>query len=101
MAGLSGILPTIWARFQNWDKDTQRALFQIFNLSILSLSLVVQTVTGLFGAELLQAILFALPGTILGAWIGRICYDRLATPGFNKIVLLVLAMSGLVLLATS
>ena len=40
IAGLSGVLPTIWASLRGWTKDERRAIFQSFNLSILSLALV-------------------------------------------------------------
>jgi uncharacterized membrane protein YfcA len=43
----------------------------------------------------------ALPGTIGGAWIGSLVYRRLGDRGFQKVVMGLLLVSGLVLIATS
>lgn len=100
LAALSGILPTIWAELRGWEKDARRAVFQGFNLSILTLSLLSQGAAGLLTAELGRLLLVALPGTILGAWIGRRIYSRLDTRGFARVVLAVLMVAGLVLVVT-
>lgn len=95
LAALSGPLPTIWARFKGWDKAEQRGVFQAFNLSILTIVAVAQSFAGLMTFEVGRLALLALPGTILGAWLGRRAYERLATPSFNKAVLALLFLSGL------
>jgi len=101
LAGLSGPLPTIWCRFRGWNKDEQRGVFQIFNLAILSFAALNLSVGGLMTLELGRLVLLALPGTLLGAWLGRRCYARLATESFNRAVLVVLMLSGLTLIATA
>ncbi|MSP97673.1 MAG: sulfite exporter TauE/SafE family protein [Betaproteobacteria bacterium] len=101
LAGLSGPLPTIWAGLRGWDKDTKRAVFQAFNTSILAFALVSQAVAGLMTAQLGQLVLFALPGTILGAWLGRRVYNTLNNAMFEKAVLVVLMLSGLMLLLSA
>ena len=42
--GLSGALPTIWCGLKGWGKDAQRAVFQPFNLAVLSFALLVQAI---------------------------------------------------------
>ena len=98
LAGMSGPLPTIWAGLRGWDKDTKRAVFQAFNTAILSFALVAQGFTGLLTAELGHFVLVALPGTILGAWLGRRLYGRLDGAKFERIVLTVLMLSGFMML---
>ena len=71
-----------------------RAVLQAFNTSILSFALVAQAFTGLLTAELWQLVLIALPGTILGSWIGRRLYTKLDSAKFEKVVLVLLLMSG-------
>jgi len=101
LAGLSGPLPTIWAGLRGWDKDTKRAVFQAFNTSILAFALVSQAFAGLVTAELGILVLVALPGTIFGAWIGRHLYSTLDNARFERIVLVVLMLSGFMLLASA
>lgn len=99
LAGLSGMLPTLWAELRGWEKDARRAVIQGFNLSILVLALASHGVAGLLDAELLRVFLIALPGTILGVWIGRRIYARVDTRRFSRIVLGVLLVAGIVLIA--
>ena len=101
LAGLSGLLPTIWSRLRGWGKDEQRGVFQAFNLTIQMFAAVTQTIGGVMTINVVHLVLLALPATIIGAWLGRICYGRLATPSFNRAVLFVLLMSGLTLIASA
>jgi uncharacterized membrane protein YfcA len=98
LAGLSGALPTIWASLRDWNKDARRAVFQGFNLTILSASLVVHAAAGLVTAELGRAALIALPGTLIGAFLGQRIYRRLDDHGFDRLVLAILLVAGITLL---
>jgi len=98
LAGLSGPFPTIWSGLRGWEKDARRAVLQAFNTAILGFALVAQAFTGLLTAELWQLVLIALPGTILGSWIGRRVYNVLDSAKFEKAVLVVLLLSGCMLL---
>ncbi|HUJ00941.1 MAG TPA: sulfite exporter TauE/SafE family protein [Usitatibacter sp.] len=95
LAGLSGLLPTLWAELRGWEKDARRAVFQGYNLSILAFALVSQATRGFLTPELGRLLLFALPGTIAGAWMGRSVYRRLDTRVFSKLVLALLLAGGL------
>ena len=101
LAGLSGILPTLWAELRGWEKDARRAVFQGYNLSILAFALMSQGTAGILTAELGRLLLIALPGTIVGAWIGRRIYGRLDTERFSKLVLALLIAGGAGLVATT
>lgn len=94
LAGLSGVLPTLWAELRGWEKDARRAVFQGYNLSILLFALASQGARGLVTLELGRLLLVALPGTIAGAWIGRRMYQRLDTERFSKLVLGLLLLGG-------
>lgn len=101
LAGLSGPLPTIWAGLRGWDKDARRAVFQAFNTAILSFALVSQAAAGLMTPDLGRLVLYALPGTLLGAWLGRRVYGLLDNAKFETAVLSLLMLSGLMLLASA
>lgn len=95
LAGLSGALPTVWATLQAWSKEERRAVFQAFNLTILSAMLVASLAQGLIGWRFLAAGAVALPGTLAGSWLGSRLYLRLDDRGFDRLVLLLLLVSGL------
>jgi uncharacterized membrane protein YfcA len=90
-AGLSGALPTIC---KGWTKDEQRAVFQPFNLSVLTWALIAQAAQGVLTEEVGMLALVCLPGTLVGAWLGIRCYGRIDDRQFRRIVLWLLFVSG-------
>jgi uncharacterized protein len=101
LAGLSGPLPTMWATIRGWPKDESRSVFQAFNLSILATALVAHAIAGLLTMEVGWAVMAALPGTILGAWIGARAYKPLSDRRFQEIILALLGISGGALIWTN
>lgn len=101
LAGLSGPPPTIWTGLRGWGKEQRRAVLQSFNFTILTLAFVSQVFAGFMTWELLQATLVALPGTLLGTWIGRRAYERLNDARFAQVVLIVLLIAGTMLIISS
>jgi len=101
IAGLSGAPATLWASLRGWGKDEKRSIFQAFNLTILSIALISEAASGLITREVGWSTLIALPGTLVGVWIGRKLYDRLGQTGFDRIVYLVLLLSGVMMIAFS
>ena len=101
LAGLSGPPPTIWTGLRGWEKDARRGVLQSFNFSILTFAFVAQAFAGLITLELGRLVLIALPGTLLGAFLGRRLYSRLDTVRFDKVVLTLLLIAGFALLFTT
>lgn len=101
LAGLSGPPPTIWTGLRGWGKDARRGVLQSFNFTILTFAFVTQVMAGFMTWELLQATLIALPGTLLGTWIGRRTYERLNDARFAQVVLVVLLLSGTMLIVSA
>jgi uncharacterized membrane protein YfcA len=97
LAGLSGALPTLWAALKGWPKEERRVVFQTFNTTVLSAMLAASLVQGLIGWRFLAALGVALPGTLIGAHLGSLLYRRLDDRGFDRIVLVLLLLSGLAL----
>jgi uncharacterized membrane protein YfcA len=101
LAGLSGPLPTLWASVSGWGKDERRGVFQTFNWTILTAALCLQTVTGLITQDVAWFALVALPGTIVGAWLGARTYRLLSDRNFRDVVLGLLFLSGVGLVWSS
>ena len=98
LAGLSGPLPTMWATLRGWSKDQRRGVFQAYNLTVLSAALVMHAAEGLLTWEIGWLLLWALPGTLSGAWLGVHAYHRLSDHRFHQVVLGLLGVSGLTLI---
>ena len=101
LAGLSGPLPILWASVRGWGKDERRAVFQIFNWTILSVALVVQAASGLITRETMWLSLVTLPATLGGAWLGVRTYHVLSDSHFRDVVLGLLFVSGVSLIWSS
>jgi uncharacterized membrane protein YfcA len=101
VAGLSGPLPTLWASVRGWGKDERRGVFQTFNWTVLSAALCLEIGTGFITWEVVRLALFALPGTIIGAWFGARTYRALSDQNFHDVVLGLLFLSGIGLLWSS
>jgi uncharacterized protein len=94
LTGLSGVLPVVWTDVRGWTKEQRRSVVQTFNMAILSLALVAHAVTGLLTRQVAFDALVALPATIAGAWLGAFIYRRLADRGYQRVVMLLLLVSG-------
>jgi uncharacterized protein len=101
LAGLSGPLPILWASVRGWGKAERRGVFQVFNWTILLTALCLQIGSGLIKADVIRLALLALPGTVLGAWLGKRVYHVLSEGNFRDIVLGLLFLSGVALVCSS
>jgi uncharacterized membrane protein YfcA len=101
LAGLSGPLPTLWASVRGWGKDQRRGVFQLYNLTVLAVAFGLQFAGGLVDQTMTWPALVALPGTILGAWLGTRAYHAMNDRNFTDAVLVLLFLSGLGLLWSS
>jgi uncharacterized membrane protein YfcA len=95
LAGLSGVLPTVWAALKGWPKGERRSVFQVFNTTVLSAMLLVSLARGLIDLRFVWALAVVLPGTMIGARLGSLLYRHLDDRRFDRIVLLLLLLSGL------
>ena len=98
LAGVSGAPPVIWTDIRGWTKEQRRGVLQMFNTAILSFALAVHAVSGLVTREVILAALVALPGTIAGAHAGAFVYRRLADRSYQRAIMVLLMVSGLVLM---
>ena len=101
LAGLSGALPAMWAGLRGWGKDERRAIFQPYNMAILSVAVVAHLFAGLFTPELMRSLLVAIPVTLIGAHLGKALYRRLHDHHFDRAVLAILLAGGILTLAST
>ena len=97
-AGLSGPLPLVWLQMRGGPNDAQRAVYQPFNLIMLTLAAVAMAIAGQVTREVLLVACVCLPVTLAGAWAGAHTYGRISPEAFRRVVLALLLVSGLVLL---
>lgn len=95
LAGVSGALPTVWATLKAFPKEYKRALFQSFNVTILTVMLISSAAAGLSTWEFWRALVISIPATIAGSRLGHWLYVRLDERRFDHIVLALLALSGI------
>jgi uncharacterized protein len=98
LTGLAGILPTAWCSIRGWPKDEQRAVFQPVGVAIFLITLAWLGGSGSVAAGTGWLIVAGLPAVLLGVWLGMKVYSRLSESGFRKVVLALLAVSGVALL---
>ncbi len=101
IAGLAGPAPILWCALRGWDRDTQRATFQGFLLVIQAAGLVAYLASGLITFEVLHLAAWILPCVLLPSWLGTRLYTRLNGAAFRRVVLGVLALTGLALVIQS
>jgi uncharacterized membrane protein YfcA len=101
IGGLTGPVPTLWCALRGWDNDTQRAVFQSFNLAMQVLTLVIYAVSGVLPFEAWHMFVLILPAMLIPTLIGARLYRRFSEVAFRRLVLLLLSLSGFVLLGVS
>ena len=101
LAGLSGPIPILWASVRGWGKDERRGIFQTFNGTVLGAAFCLQAATGFITREVVWLGLFALPATLIGAWLGARTYRALSDQNFRDVVLGLLFLSGIGLVWSS
>ena len=100
LASLSGPILTVWCDLKGWPKDEQRGTYQPYNFAMLSAALVAFGVAGLLTMPLLKLTVLSLPATLGGMRLGRRLYGKIDDRQFRKVVLGLLALSGLSLVGS-
>ena len=101
LGGFTGAIPTLWCTLRGFDKDTQRAVIQNFNLAMLTVTFVAYLAGGIVTRDMLPMILLVLPAMLLPALIGMRVYIGISEVAFRRIVLWLLTASGVALLSAA
>ena len=97
-AGFAGVVPTLWTTLRGWDKDTQRAVVQNFNLAALTATMAAYIATGTVTREMLPMFALVAPALVIPSLLGTRVYLGLSEARFRQIVLSLLTLSGLAML---
>jgi uncharacterized membrane protein YfcA len=98
MTGLAGPIITIWCQLRGWRKDEQRAIFQPVILASFILTAASLAVNGTITIDLIKIYAMGLPMLAAGVWLGLKLYGHLDEAAFQKVILIMLLLSGLVLI---
>jgi uncharacterized protein len=82
---------------RGWDRDAQRAVFQSFNLTMQVLTLTTYAASGTLTVGLTRIFAVMVPAAILPTLAGVRLYRRVSTTGFQRLVLVLLLISGVLL----
>ncbi len=96
-AAIPGPLTTVWCGLRGWSKHQQRAVYQPFNQIIILLAFAGYATQGLVTAELGRLALYCVPAALIGMALGMAGYKRLDEAQFQRIVMLLLFVSGVML----
>jgi uncharacterized membrane protein YfcA len=99
LAGLPGPISTLWCGLRGWSKTEQRAVFQPFNFLMVVTGIITFGSKGLVTGEVLRYALWCAPALVLGVAAGTPLYLRLSDRQFQKIVLLLMLLMGILLVA--
>lgn len=97
VAGLSGPAPTLWCTLRGGARDKQRATIQAFLLTIQLVGLVAYAATGFLTPTVWHLAAWTVPCVLLPAYCGSVVYRRMNSDTFRRMVLALLALTGLML----
>ena len=97
IAGLSGALLTMWTSLYDWPKAARRAIIQPFNMIVLTVVLGLMAWRGMLGPHIWLWVAVAFPFSILGTQVGIFVFRRLTDQQFQKLLVWLTLISGLVL----
>ncbi|HTT81398.1 MAG TPA: sulfite exporter TauE/SafE family protein [Stellaceae bacterium] len=97
LGGLTGPAPVLWCALRGWERDTQRAVFQVFNLAMQGVTLAAYIATGTVGGANLWAFAIVAPAMALPTLVGARLYRRFSDAGFRRLILLLLIGAGAIL----
>jgi uncharacterized membrane protein YfcA len=98
LAGLSGVLPTLWLARRGGGKDANRALVQAYLLLTAALAIACHGGLGGLDAPLRERLWLGLPFVVAGGALGLWLFSRMDAARFHRVVLWLLAVCGALLL---
>ncbi|MCI3208006.1 MULTISPECIES: sulfite exporter TauE/SafE family protein [Pandoraea] len=101
VGGFAGTLPTLWCTLRGFEKDTQRAVIQNFNLAMLVVTMGAYLATGVVTRAAIPLFAIVAPAMLIPTFLGAKLYIGLSEARFRQIVLSLLTASGIALLASS
>ena len=101
LGGFTGTVPTLWCSLRGYAKDTQRAVIQNFNLSMLAVVAALYVQQGMVTGPVLHWLGWVLPAMLVPAWLGMRMYKGMSDAAFRQLILVMLTLSGVAMLASA
>ena len=101
LGGFSGAVPTLWCTLRGYERDTQRAVIQNFNLAMLATTMATYLGTGIASRAMLPAMGLVASSLLLPALVGMKVYVGISPQLFRRLVLVLLTASGLAMPAST
>ena len=101
LGGFTGVVPTLWTTVRGFDRDGQRAIIQNFNLTMQLVTFASYLGTGVLQARMLPLLAVVAPAVLASVLLGARLYLGVSDAAFRKLVLGLLAASGVALLVAS
>jgi uncharacterized protein len=101
LGGFTGVVPTLWCTVRGFDKDRQRAIIQNFNLAMQVVTFGSYLATGIIEPRMLPLLAIVAPAVVIPVLLGARLYLGISDVAFRKLLLGLLAASGVALLASS
>ena len=98
LAGISGPVPTLWTTLRGWEKDEQRGILQGFNIAMHAATLSFYGFSGTIRPEMTVPLVATGIALIPFAIAGVLVFKRLSNIAFRRLILMLLAVSGVVLI---
>ncbi|MGY4831221.1 sulfite exporter TauE/SafE family protein [Sphaerotilaceae bacterium SBD11-9] len=101
LGGFTGVVPSLWCTLRGWDKDTARAVLQNFNLAALAVTFSTYVGSGMVSARMWSLIAVVVPALLVPSVLGTRLYVGLSEAAFRRVILGLLAVSGVVMIGSS
>jgi uncharacterized membrane protein YfcA len=101
LAGMTGAIPALWCILRAWQRDTQRAVLQAFNIAMHVMTLTAYFASGLLNAEAVRLFPILAVAVVVPVLLGARLYHAINDLTFRRIVLVLLVVSGVVLLTSA
>lgn len=98
IGGFAGAIPTLWCILCGFEKDTQRAVIQNFNLFILAVTMASYITTGIVTRAMMPMFGIVFIAMLIPTLIGTRLYLGISEATFRKIILMLLTLSGVAML---
>ena len=101
LAGITGVIPTLWCTLRGLDKAAQRSMIQNFNLATLSVTMLAYVASGAVTRAMWPLLPWVAVALAVPSLLGARLYHRLSDQGFRRVVLGLLTVMGVVMLISA
>ncbi|HXE49890.1 MAG TPA: sulfite exporter TauE/SafE family protein, partial [Ramlibacter sp.] len=101
LGGFTGVVPTLWCTLRGFEKDTQRAVIQNFNLAMLAVTFTSYLATGIATRQMVPLFAIVAPAMLIPSLLGARLYLGISDVGFRKVILCLLTASGVAMLVSA